>query len=137
MKALLLLLVIAAAPLAAEWSDVTHLAAGEKIEIQTNDGAKVRADFVSATADSIVVRDKTVPRSEIRRVKVYDAGRRIRRGVLWTIIGAAAGAGTGFAVCPGCANEGNGAKFVGPGVAIGAAAGALGFLTSPWKTIYK
>ena len=46
-------------------------------------------------------------------------------------------AGLGVAVCPGCANEGHGGKYVGPGVAAGAAVGALGFLTSPWRTIYK
>ena len=137
MKLLLLLLLVTAAPLAAEWSDVMHLAAGDRVELRTKDGAKLRSEFVSATADSIVVRDKTVQRTEISELKVYDSGRRIRHGVLWTIIGAAAGVGIGFAVCPYCANEGHGGKFVGPGVAAGAGLGALGFLTSPWKRIYK
>jgi hypothetical protein len=137
MKLLLLLLFAAVAPLAAEWGDVMHLAAGERVEVRTKDGAKLRSEFVSATADSIVVRDRTMQRAEISELKVYDSGRRIRRGALWTIIGAAAGAGLGFAVCPSCANEGHGAKYVGPGVAAGAGIGALGFLTSPWKRIYK
>jgi len=137
MKLLLLLLFVAAAPLAAEWGDVMRLSAGDRVEVRTKDGAKLRSEFVSATADSVVVRDKTVQRAEISEVKVYDAGRRIRRGVLWTIIGAAAGVGVGFAVCPYCANEGHGGKFVGPGAAVGAGVGALGFLTSPWKRIYK
>lgn len=114
-----------------------HLAAGDRVELRTKDGAKLRSEFVSATADSVVVRDKMVQRAEISEVKVYDAGRRIRHGVLWTIIGAAAGVGVGFAVCPYCANEGHGGKFVGPGAAVGAGVGALGFLTSPWKRIYK
>jgi hypothetical protein len=137
MKTLLVLFLATAAPVIADWSDVMHLAPGDKVEIRTNDGVMVRADFVSSTTDSIAVKDKTVQRSSIRDVKVYDPGRRIRRGVLWTIIGAAAGGGAGFAACPGCANEGHGAKYVGPGVAAGAAIGALGFLTSPWKPIYK
>lgn len=137
MKLLLLLLFAAVAPLAADWSDVMHLAAGDRVELRTKDGAKLRSEFVSATADSVVVRDKMVQRAEISEVKVYDAGRRIRHGVLWTIIGAAAGVGVGFAVCPYCANEGHGGKFVGPGAAVGAGVGALGFLTSPWKRIYK
>jgi hypothetical protein len=136
MKVLALLLV-AVAPLAAEWGDVMHLAAGERVEVRTKDGAKLQSEFVSATADSIVVRVKTVQRADISEVKVYDSGRRIRRGILWTIIGAAAGAGAGVAVCPSCANEGHGGKYVGPGVAAGAGIGALGFLTSPWKRIYK
>ena len=137
MKLLLLLLCVAVAPLAADWSDVMHLASGERVEVRTKDGAKMQSEFVSATADSLVVRDKTVQRTEISEIKVYDAGRRIRHGVLWTLVGAAAGAGVGFAVCPYCANEGHGAKYVGPGVAVGAGIGALGFLTSPWKRIYK
>lgn len=137
MKTFLLLLFAAVVPLFADWGDVTHLAAGDKLEVKTHDGATLRSDFVSATADSLAIKDKILKRAEIREVKLYDPGRRIRRGVLWTLIGAGAGAGGGFAACPGCANEGNGAKFVGPGVAIGAAIGALGFLTSPWKTIYK
>ncbi len=137
MKLLLLLLFVVGAPLAAEWNDVMRLATGERVEVRTKDGAKTRSEFVSATADALVVRDKTVQRTEISEVKVYDAGRRIRHGVLWTIIGAAAGVGVGFAVCPYCANEGHGGKFVGPGAAAGAGVGALGFLTSPWKRIYK
>jgi len=134
---LLVLLLVAVAPLAAEWGDVMHLAAGERVEVRTKDGAKLQSEFVSATADSIVVRAKTVQRPDIKEIKVYDSGRRIRRGILWTIIGAGAGAGLGFAVCPYCANEGHGAKYVGPAVAAGAGIGALGFLTSPWKRIYK
>jgi len=134
---LLVLLLFAVLPLAAEWSDVMHLAAGDQVELRTKDGAKLRSEFVSATADSIAVRDKTVQRSQIQEIWVYDSGRRIRRGVLWTIIGAAAGAGAGFAACPGCAGEGHGAKYMGPGVAVGAGIGALGFLTSPWKRIYR
>lgn len=137
MKTLLLLVLVTAVPALADWSDVMHLGPGDQVEIHTSDGATMRANFVSATADSIAVKDKTMQRSSIREVKVYDPGRRIRRGVLWTIIGAAAGAGAGFAACPGCAGEGHGAKYVGPGVAAGAAVGALGFLTSPWKRIYK
>ncbi|HVY91549.1 MAG TPA: hypothetical protein VHA14_02325 [Bryobacteraceae bacterium] len=134
---LLLLLFVAVFPLAADWSDVMHLSVGDQVEVRTKDGAKLRSEFVSATADSIAVKDKTVQRADIQEVKVYDPGRRIRRGVLWTIIGAAAGAGAGFAACPGCANEGHGGKYVGPGVAGGAAIGALGFLSSPWKRIYR
>jgi hypothetical protein len=137
MKLLILLMLVAVAPLAAEWSDVMHLSAGDRVEVRTKDGSKLRSEFVSATAESIVIQDKTVQRSDISEVKVYDAGRRIRHGVLWTIIGAAAGAGLGFAVCPGCANEGSGWKFVGPGLGVGAGVGALGFLTSPWKRIYR
>lgn len=40
--------------------------------------------------------------------------------------GAGVGAGVGFAVCPGCSNEGQGGKFVGPGVAEGSRSRSVG-----------
>lgn len=52
-------------------------------------------------------------------------------------IGVGVGAGLGVAICPYCANEGHGAKFVAPGAAIGGGIGALGFLSSPYRTVYK
>jgi len=62
----------------------------------------------------------------------------MRNGLLGVAIGAAAGIGIGFGVCPGCAGEGHGGKYVGPGVAIGAGAGAaVGFLPTPYRTVYK
>jgi hypothetical protein len=125
----------------ADWNAVERVDRGEKIEIQTRDGERRKATFVSATADSVVVRDgsgeRSVGRGEVKQLWVHDAGRRVRRGVLWTLVGAGIGAGLGVAVCPGCGNEGNGGKFVGPGVAIGAGVGALGFLSSPYKRLYK
>jgi hypothetical protein len=54
-----------------------------------------------------------------------------------SIIGAGAGLGIGFAVCPQCSNEEAGAKNAGPGTGVGAALGALGFLTSPYRTVYE
>lgn len=105
------------------------------------DGTATRAVFLSATADSLVVREKTgersIARTDIRRVGVHDPSRRIRGGLVGTAIGVGAGAGIGFAVCPYCPNEGHGNKFIGPGVAIGAALGALSFLSAPYRTVYK
>jgi hypothetical protein len=136
----LLVFLLAASVALADWDTVRQTRGGENIEITTRDGARTRGALVSASVDAAVVREgsgeRSVPRAEIRRVRVYDLGHRVLRGLLWTAVGAGVGAGGGVAACPGCANEGTGNKFVGPGIAIGAGIGALGFLTSPYRTIY-
>jgi hypothetical protein len=139
-KVLAMLLLTTVTAFGAGWDSVTRIAEGQKIELRTRDGAELKGTFISATAESIAIRyksgEQSVERASVLRVRVYDAGRRTRKGVMWTAIGAGAGAGVGMAACPQCSNEGSGAKYVGPGVAVGAALGALGFLSSPYKTIY-
>jgi hypothetical protein len=138
---LLLLVVFAGAAGAAGWEAVERIERDRKIEVVMRDGKETRAVFVSATADALQVREKTgersIARGEIRRVKVADPSRRVKRGVLFTAIGAGIGAGIGAAVCPYCPNEGHGYKYVPAGTAVGAGIGALGFLSSPYKTVYK
>ncbi len=129
------------AAFAGDWSAVQRIPREHRIEIAMRNGTRTRARFISAGADSVVVREKSgersIVRTEIREVKVADPPRRWRNGLIWTAVGAAAGAGVGKAICPYCANEGHGDKFVAPGLAIGAAAGALGFLPAPYRTVYK
>ncbi len=121
------------------------MARDAKIEVKTKDGAVSGGVFLPASATSISLREKSGERAiamaDVAHVRVYDAGRRVRQGLLWTAVGAGAGAGIGVAACPGCANEGQRAKYVGPGVAVGvavgAAVGAAGFLSSPYRTVYR
>jgi hypothetical protein len=80
---------------------------------------------------------QVITRAEILEVRVADPARRVRRGLMWMAIGAGAGAGIGAAICPHCANEGQAYKFIGPAIAIGASAGALGFLSGSFRTVYK
>ena len=138
---LFLLLLTSIVAFASDWNAVLQISTGEKIEVTARSGKRMRATLVSATGGALVVREKSgeqsLTKAEIRRVRVYDPGRRVRRGLLWTVIGAAAGAAGGLAVCPDCSNEGHGYKFVGPGVAIGAGIGALGFLSSPYRTLFS
>jgi hypothetical protein len=138
---LLLVLLAANLALAADWDTMRQIPTGQKMEIATRDGKNTRGTFVSLSGDAATIREpsgeRSVPRTEIRRVRVYDSGRRVRRGLLWTAVGAGVGAVGGAAACPGCPNEGSGYKFIGPGIAMGAGIGALGFLSSPYKTIYK
>jgi hypothetical protein len=140
MKLLLVLLVVSAA-FASEWEEVRGIEAGQRVEVTTSDGARTSAAFVSASAEALVVREKSgeraIERAQIRRVRVSDPARRLRRGLLWTAVGAAAGAAIGAAICPSCPNEGSGYKFIGPGLAIGAGVGALRFLSSPYRTVYR
>jgi len=138
---LLLLLLSASAAFGAQWNAVQRIPADRKIEITTRDGARTRAYFVSAAGDVLAFRERSgersLTRAEIRQVRIFDPGRRVRKGLLWTAVGAAAGAGAGVAACPGCPNEGHSSPYIGPGAAIGAGIGALGFLSSPYRTVYK
>ena len=138
---ILLLLLAASTAFANDWSSIQRIPAGRKIEVIERDGTRLQGAFVSSTEEVLVIEEKSgtrsLSRAAIRQVRVFDAGRRVRRGLLLMLIGAAAGAAAGAAICPSCSNEGNGTKFVAPGLAIGAGIGALGFLSSPYKTIYK
>src|SRR5438045_2560890 len=85
--------------------------------------------------EGIVVREKSgqrsIARADISKLRVADPSRRLRSGIIWTAVGAAAGAAVGALICLSCPNEGHGYKFVGPRVAIGVGAGALAFLPTP------
>jgi hypothetical protein len=138
---ILLLLLAAAAAFAGDWDSVPKAAAGRRIEVVERDGTRTKGDFVSLTQDALVIDERagmrSLPRAGIRQVRVFDSGRRVRKGLLWMLVGGAVGAAAGGAICPSCPNEGDGSRFTGPGLAIGAGIGALGFLSSPYQTIYK
>ena len=126
----------------ADWDSVQRIQLSQRTEVKTKDKQTIEGSFVSATAEAIVVRvasgQKSVPKGDVRQVRIVDPSRRMRNGVLWTVVGAAAGAGAGVAACPYCPNEGNTSPYIGPGAAAGAAIGALaGFLPTPWRTLYK
>ena len=137
----LVFLTTATAALGADWDQVRRISEGQQIEVTTRNGIRARGAFVLASTDSVVVREQTgehsVARSDINRVRIYDPARRVRRGIMWTIIGGGLGAGLGVAACPGCGNEGTVSPYIGPGAAGGAAIGALGFLTNSYRTIYR
>ncbi len=138
---ILLLLLAASTAFANDWDLIQRIPADRKIEVTEQDGTRLKGTFVSSTGEALVIQEnsgtRSLPRAGIRQVRIYDSSRRVRRGLLWMLVGGAAGAVGGAAICPSCPNEGNGAKFVAPGLAIGAGIGALGFLSSPYKTIYK
>ena len=125
---------------AAGWESVQRLAPGQQVQVQTV-ASDVRGSFVRADASTLVVRlkaaEQSIAMNEVRRVRVVDGSRRLRNGLIGVGVGLGAGIGIGFAICPHCANEGDGGKFVAPSAGIGAAAGALAFLPRSWRTIYR
>jgi hypothetical protein len=143
MKLTLLILCATSLPLASDWTAVQQIPPAAKIEIvERNSKGHVRAAIVSASPDAIVVREtsgeRSIARTEIRELKVFDSQRRTHRGVMWTLVGAGVGAGASLAACVSCSGEGhNTAKYLPLGIAVGAAVGALGFRSSPYRTVYK
>lgn len=140
MKIFVLLLVATLLP-AAGWESVRRLSPDQKVEILTHEGTRTRAAWVSATEDSVAVRDskgeRSINRSEIRRLRVHDTGRRVRQGLIWTAAGGAAGSLAGSVACLTCPNEGAGFRHIARGFLGGAVIGALGFLSSPYRTVYE
>ena len=140
MKLLFLLLLVGSA-FAGDWQAIQRLPHDQKIEVTTRDRTRTRATFVSATEEVLVVRersgDRSIARADVRKLRIADPGRRTRNGLIWTAVGAGAGAATAFVICPYCPNEGNGNKFIGSAIAVGAGLGALTFLREPYRTIYE
>jgi hypothetical protein len=146
MKLLLMaafVLVVFTNALYADWDSVARVPVDSKIEITMGSGARTRGDLVSSIAETLVVRDKagerTLNRGEIRQVGILDNARRVRKGILWTAIGAGGGAVVGGLSCPQCPNEGyKGYTYVAEGAVIGAIAGAVfGFVFhSSYRKVY-
>ena len=128
---------------AGDWNAVQQIPAAQKIEVTERDGGgRLRATLVSVSPETVVVRstsgERSIPRVSIRELRVFDPGKRVHRGLLWTLVGAGAGTGASLAACVSCANEGHDtSKYVPVGLAAGLRFGALGFLTSPYRTVYK
>jgi hypothetical protein len=134
------LLLLAFLANAATWEQLSQYSQ-RQIELTSSQGVKTRCTLLAVNNDSLSISDNTgqrsVAKADVQEIRLHDPAHKVRRGWLFTAIGAGVGAGLGVAVCPGCANEGNGGKFVGPGVAAGAGLGALSFLASPYRTIYR
>src|SRR5438067_263039 len=79
-----------------------RIALDHKIEVTTRDGTRTRSAFVSASGEAMVLLEKSgqrsIARAEIREVRVADLARGVRKGLIWTAVGA----GIGEAICPFC-----------------------------------
>ena len=140
---LCLFLLASSLSFAADWDAVRQIPAGQRIEVTDRSGGGwLRATLVSARPDTVVLREasgeRSIPRADIRQLRVFDPGRKAHRGFLWTLVGAGVGAGASLAGCVSCPGEGRDmTKYMPLGVGVGAAVGALGFLSSPYRTVYK
>jgi hypothetical protein len=122
------------------WETVQALPAGSNVQVVSVASGKFKGALITATADSLMLRDgsgdRSIARAEVRELKVRDQSRRIRRGIITTLIGLGAGAAAGWAACVYCANEGHDMLTL-PGAAGGAAIGAVGFAFPGYRTVYK
>ena len=101
---LFLLLLSSSIVFAADWDAVQRIPAAQKIEvIERSGGGRLRATLVSTGPDAVVIREasgeRSIARADIRELRVFDPSRRIHRGLLWTLVGAGAGAGASLAAC--------------------------------------
>jgi hypothetical protein len=119
-----------------EWSVVTALPAGVKVEIHRENVSPLRGKLVRATESEVVVQakksDQSIPRADVKRVKVPSTTLRL----LYGAIGVGVGITVGALICHSCLGEGDGV-LLGQMMALGAGAGALAFLIPGYKTIYK
>jgi hypothetical protein len=97
---------------------------GQKIQVEEMNSKKHSGTFVNFTETAILYQDdaggQTIPRQDIRRVKLMENKHRLRNALIGGVVGAAAGAGIGAGSW-----ENNG--FLG-GKGVGAAVGAtIGF----------
>lgn len=141
MKLLLTLLLFAGAILGASWSEVQRISPGHKIQVENLKRENTRGTLVYADEMELMVRSKSgehsIARADIRRVRIANPSHRVRNGLLSTAIGAGAGLAVGFAICPHCPNDGSPTRFTVPATLTGAGIGALGFLPTPYRTVYK
>lgn len=120
------------------WESLSALQTGHKIEVKTN-AKKVSGAFVSVSDTAISLQapggEETIPRTDVRSVKLMENKHRLRNAAIGAAIGAGVGAGAGAA-----AGRGDPADGIGVGIlaVIGGAAGALvGVLWPSHQTIYR
>ena len=83
---LCLLLFASSLVFAADWDAVQRIPAAQRIEVaERSGGGRLRATLVSASPDTVVVREasgeRSIPRADIRELRVFDSGRRAPPGV--------------------------------------------------------
>lgn len=124
------------------WTNLRQMKPGQQIRIVLNDARSYTGRFQSADDKAIMLRshgtDRTLGRSEVRRVTVRSGGHRARHVVIGAAIGVGAGVGAGAAI--------GSSSYVTRSKAIAVAAPALGVLgaaigaavpSGGWTTVYS
>jgi hypothetical protein len=127
------------------WENLSTLQAGHRIEVVEMTSKKVSGAFVNVTDAGISLQGQggaeTIPRQDVRSVKLMENKHRLRN----TLIGAAIGAGVGAGIGAGATGHpGNillsvdKSKGAAAGAGIGVVAGAIiGALCPSHQTIYR
>ena len=129
------------------WANLRGLNAGWKIQIVEMNSKKHSGAFVSFSETAITFQDiagaQTIPRQNVRKVKLGTNKRRLRNTLIGAAVGVGAGAGLGVgasadASCKSFCFGGNIGKavFTPMGALVGVLIGAL-IPTGGWREIYK
>ena len=122
----------------ASWTNLSALHPGQKIQVVEMNSKKHSGTFVSFTETAILYQDnaigQTIPRQDIRRVKLMENKHRLRNVLIGGVVGAGVGAAIGAGVFHGCTPNPPSSQFpncIGASVSRGEGAAILapvGFL---------
>jgi hypothetical protein len=90
----------------ASWTNLSTLRPGQRIEIVEMNSKKHSGTFVSFSETAIVYQDnaggQTIPKQDVRRVKLRENKHRSRNVLIGGVVGAGVGAAIGAGVFHGC-----------------------------------
>jgi hypothetical protein len=129
----------------ATWENLTTLQPGQQIQVVDRNSKTHSGTFLNVSGTAISLQEKggeqTIPRPEVRSVKLMEHAHRLRNTLIGAAAGAGAGAGIGGAVTghPGdILTAVSKAKGAGVGAALGVIGGAIiGALWPSHKIIYR
>jgi hypothetical protein len=88
------------------WMNLSALRPGERIQIIEMNSKKNSGTFVSFSETAIAYQDnaggQTIPKQDVRRVKLMENKHHLRNALIVGAVGAGVGAGTGAGVFHGC-----------------------------------
>lgn len=129
------------------WTNLSSLNPGQKIQIVDTNSKKHSATFTSVSDAAISFRDsageQSIPRQDIRSVKLTANKHRLRNTLIFAAVGAGVGAGIGAATHKSCSSQsfcldvGGRALPAGIGAVIGGLGGAVvGAVLPSHSTVY-
>jgi hypothetical protein len=126
----------------ASWTNLNTLHSGQKIQIVEKSSKKHSGTFLNVSDTGVQYHDnagdQSIPKQDVRRVKLMESRRRLRN----TLIGAGIGAGAGAGIGAGSWEDRGFVGGKGVGAAVGASIGvltgaAIGALVPTHSTIYS
>jgi hypothetical protein len=132
----------------ASWTNLSALYPGEKIQVVEMNSKKHSGTFVNFSEAAIAYQDnaggQTIPKQDVRRVKLMENKHHLRNALIGGAVGAGVGAGIGAATYQPCSAQSfclpsiGRAGHAGIGLSIGLPVGAvIGFFLPSHRTIYR